>query len=178
MPVSRLSKVLRSLALAFAVSASPVLLGCALGEPDTRELHPVEVSRVALDAATGAPVVILRESDGLQRELPIWIGVYEARSIALGLEGVPVPRPNSHDLMHDMIEELGGKLQRIIVTELRDSVYYAVIELLVDGRRIEVDSRPSDAIAVALRFSAPLFVDERVLVQGSKDDDENPRKDV
>ena len=176
MPLRRLSRALRSLVLAFV--ASGLVVSCVFTEPDTRELRPVEVSQVALDATTGAPVVILRESDGLQRELPIWIGVYEARSIALGLEAVPVPRPNPHDLMHDMIEELGGKLQRVIVTELRDSVYYAVMELLVDGRTIEVDSRPSDAIAVALRFSAPIFVDERVLVQGSKDDDENPRKDV
>jgi bifunctional DNase/RNase len=172
MPVCPLPEARRVLAV------SVLLAGCLLGESDTRDLRPVDVSRVALDPATRAPVVILRESDGLQRELPIWIGVYEARSIALGLEGVEVPRPNPHDLMHDMIEELGGELQRVIVTELRDSIYYAVMELLVDGRKIEVDARPSDAIAVALRFSAPIFVDERVLVQGSKHDEENPRKDV
>jgi bifunctional DNase/RNase len=150
---------------------------CILAEPDP-DLRSVEVARVAVDSETGAPVVILRERDGLHRQLPIWIGIYEARSIALGLEGVAVPRPNPHDLMHDMIETLGGELQRVVVTELRDSVYYAVIHLVVDGRSVQIDARPSDAIAVALRFAAPLFVDESVLNRGSKAEDDTPRQDV
>ncbi len=152
--------------------------GCLLAEPDDRDLRAVEVARVAVDRETGAPVVILRERDGLQRRLPIWIGVYEARSIALGLEGISVPRPNPHDLIHDMIESLGGDLQRVVITELRDSVYYAVIDVLVDGRRVQIDARPSDAIAVALRFAAPLYVDESVLERGSELDDDASRQDA
>lgn len=154
-------------------------LACVLGEPPARDLRAAEVVRVAVDPDTGAPVVILREVDGLRRQLPIWIGVYEARSIALGLEGVTVPRPNPHDLMHDMIQELGGELQRVVVTDLRESVYYAVIDVIVDGRVVRVDARPSDAIAVALRFSAPLYIDEALLDRGEMDDDEeSPRTDV
>ena len=152
--------------------------GCLLGEPDDRDLRVVEVARVAVDRETGTPVVILRERDGLQRRLPIWIGIYEARSIALGLEGITVPRPNPHDLIHDMIESLGGDLQRVVITELRDSVYYAVIDVLVDGRSIEIDARPSDAIAVALRFAAPLYVEESVLERGSELHGDASRQDA
>jgi bifunctional DNase/RNase len=152
--------------------------GCLLGEPDDRDLQAVEVARVTVDRETGAPVVILRERDGLQRRLPIWIGIYEARSIALGLDGITVPRPNPHDLIHDMIESLGGDLQRVVITELRGSVYYAVIDVLVDGRSVQIDARPSDAIAVALRFAAPLYVDESVLERGSELDGDDSRQDA
>ncbi len=174
MPVNARSPVLLLLLAAWLGLAS----GCLLGEPDDRDLRAVEVARVAVDRETGAPVVILRERDGLQRRLPIWIGIYEARSIALGLEGITVPRPNPHDLIHDMIESLGGDLQRVVITELRDSVYYAVIDLLVDGRRLQIDARPSDAIAVALRFAAPLYVEESVLERGSELDDDASRQDA
>lgn len=152
--------------------------GCLLSEPDDRDLQAVEVARVTVDRETGAPVVILRERDGLQRRLPIWIGIYEARSIALGLDGITVPRPNPHDLIHDMIESLGGDLQRVVITELRGSVYYAVIDVLVDGRSVQIDARPSDAIAVALRFAAPLYVDESVLERGSELDGDDSRQDA
>ena len=174
MPVNPRSPVLLLLLVAWLGLAT----GCLLGEPDDRDLRAVEVARVAVDRETGAPVVILRERDGLQRRLPIWIGIYEARSIALGLEGITVPRPNPHDLIHDMIESLGGDLQRVVITELRDSVYYAVIDLLVDGRRLQIDARPSDAIAVALRFAAPLYVEESVLERGSELDDDASRQDA
>lgn len=151
---------------------------CVLGESDDAHLRVVEVARVAVDAESGAPVVILRERGGLNRELPIWIGLYEARSIALGLEGIDVPRPNPHDLIHDMIESLGGDLQHVVVTDLRGSIYYAELSLMVDGRRVQVDARPSDAIAIALRFAAPLYVEESVLLRGSEGDDDTPRQDV
>ena len=174
MPVNARSPVLLLLLAAWLGLAT----GCLLGEPDDRDLRAVEVARVAVDRETGSPVVILRERDGLQRRLPIWIGIYEARSIALGLEGISVPRPNPHDLIHDMIESLGGDLQRVVITELRDSVYYAVIDVLVDGRRVQLDARPSDAIAVALRFAAPLYVDESVLERGAELDDDASRQDA
>ncbi len=165
-------------ALLAVLASVQLALACVLSEPAARERRAAEVVRVAVDPGSGAPVVILREINGLRRQLPIWIGVYEARSIALGLKGVTVPRPNPHDLIHDMIRELGGKLERVVVTELRDSVYYAVIDVLVDGRVVQLDARPSDAIAVALRFSAPLYIDEAVLDRGAGEDEDNPRTDV
>ena len=174
MPVQARIPLLLSLLAAGLVLAT----GCLLSETDDRDLQAVEVVRVAVDRETGAPVVILRERDGLQRRLPIWIGIYEARSIALGLDGITVPRPNPHDLIHDMIESLGGDLQRVVITELRGSVYYAVIDVLVDGRSVQIDARPSDAIAVALRFAAPLYVDESVLERGSELDGDDSRQDA
>jgi len=108
---------------------------------------------------TGSPVVILEETGG-GRALPIWIGAAEARSIASEIERQRPPRPNSHDLTKRLIEGLDGAIERVVVTELRDGTYYALIRLSARGQRIEIDARPSDAIALALRFDAPLLVRE------------------
>jgi bifunctional DNase/RNase len=120
---------------------------------------PVDVASVAFDPRAQSPVLILAESRG-ERRLPIWIGVAEARSIAQRLDDVPVPRPNTHDLARRLVEGLDGEVQRVTVTELRDGTYYAVIALRRDGRDVQIDSRPSDAIALALRVAAPVFVRE------------------
>ena len=118
---------------------------------------PVRVEGLALDGAADSPVVILVEADG-ERRLPIWIGLPEAHSIAAHLDERTPPRPNSHDLAKRLIENLDGEVRRIVVTELRDGVYYARIDLEHDGRTVAVDARPSDAIAIGLRLGAPLFV--------------------
>jgi bifunctional DNase/RNase len=118
----------------------------------------VEVSSIAVDPS-GSPVVLLAEQDG-ERSLPIWIGVAEAHSIAAEIEHRRAPRPNTHDLAKRLIDDLEGALERVVVTELREGTYFAVIHLSARGRRIEVDARPSDAIALALRCGAPLFVRE------------------
>lgn len=120
----------------------------------------VESIRVSL--VTQHRVVILKEVDG-ERHLPIWIGSYEAEAIAMELQGVTASRPLPYDLMRSIIDDLGGVVERISVTDLSDDVFYARIILRHDGREIEVDSRPSDAIALAVRARVPILVDEAVM---------------
>jgi bifunctional DNase/RNase len=120
----------------------------------------VESIRVSL--VTQHRVVILKEVDG-ERHLPIWIGSYEAEAIAMELQGVTASRPLPYDLMRNMIDDLGGVVERISVTDLSDDVFYARIILRQNGREVEVDSRPSDAIALAVRARVPIMVDESVM---------------
>ena len=121
----------------------------------------VDVASVAFDPHAQSPVLILTERQGTRR-LPIWIGVAEARSIAQRLDDVSLPRPNTHDLARRLVEGLDGVVQRVTVTDLRDGTYYAVIALQRHGRDVEIDARPSDAIALALRAAAPVFVREKL----------------
>ncbi|MCL4459586.1 MAG: bifunctional nuclease family protein [Chloroflexi bacterium] len=120
----------------------------------------VESVRVSLQ--TYQRVVVLKEK-AAERYLPIWIGNNEADAIVLRLQNVPVPRPQTHDLLKSVILQLGAKVTRIVVNDLADDVFYARILMDLDGRHIEVDSRPSDAIALAVRVQAPIFVEESVL---------------
>ncbi len=107
-------------------------------------------------------VVILKERD-TERRLPIWIGPAEADAIAVKLQDVSIPRPLTHDLLHDVIGCLGATVDSIVITELRNDTFYAKIILNVDGEQIEVDSRPSDALALAVRTQSPIYVEEGVL---------------
>ena len=107
-------------------------------------------------------VVILKEKDG-ERYLPIWIGPAEADSIAIKLQDVQVPRPMTHDLLCSAIQALGATVNSILVNELRNDTFYARIFIVVDGRDLEIDSRPSDAIALAVRVEVPIYADEAVL---------------
>lgn len=120
----------------------------------------VESIRVSL--VTQHRVVILKEVDG-ERHLPIWIGSYEAEAIAMELQGVTASRPLPYDLMRSLIDRLGGVVDRVTVTELTDDVFYARIILRQDGREVEIDSRPSDAIALAVRAQVSILVDESVM---------------
>lgn len=120
----------------------------------------VESIRVSL--VTQHRVVILKEVNG-DRHLPIWIGSYEAEAIAMELQGVTASRPLPYDLMRTIIDGLGGSVERITVTDLAEDVYYARIILNQNGREVEVDSRPSDAIALAVRARVPILVDEAVM---------------
>lgn len=120
----------------------------------------VESIRVSL--VTNQRVVILKELEG-ERYLPIWIGHFEAEAIAMELQGVEAARPLPYDIMKKMIGDLGGRVRRILVTGLRDDVFYATIVIEAAGRQVEIDSRPSDAIALAVRTKVPIFVDETVL---------------
>ena len=117
---------------------------------------------VQVELPTNQPIVLLKESEG-DRFLPIWIGNAEASAIALAMRGVPAPRPMTHDLMRDLLQALRVGVQRIEVTELRDQTYYAVIHLQSDGSSYQVSSRPSDAIALAVRMKVPIFAAEEVL---------------
>jgi len=124
----------------------------------------VTVDGLALDATTGSPVVRLVERGKTGRELPIWIGPFEAQAIAIEMQGVPPPRPLTHDLMKQLIERLGGRLIRVEITDLRDATYFATLHIEgPGGRDLPVDARPSDAIALALRTRAPIFVEDTVI---------------
>jgi hypothetical protein len=123
----------------------------------------VRLRAVRVDLQSNTPVLLLQESEGLGRTLPIFIGAPEATAIAFALQGMDTPRPMTHDLIRDLLEALGADVVRVVVTELRASTYYAEIVLLQDGNEVPVSSRPSDAVAVAVRTGAPLFVSDELM---------------
>jgi hypothetical protein len=142
------------------------LLGLAcMPRISDQTLCEVHVEGVRLDPATDSPVLKLVEDGVGGRGLRIWIGEFEAQSIAQALGGEPVIRPNSHDLLKNLLERLGGRVLRALVTELREGTFYAVIEVELHGRSLLIDARPSDAIAIALRTGAPVLVSESLLVR-------------
>ena len=126
----------------------------------------MELTGVRVELPTNQPIVLLRERDG-ERYLPIWIGASEAAAIALSLQGVVTPRPMTHDLLKTILEDLSVDVQRIVVTELRDATFFATIQLQRQGEDHEVSSRPSDAIALAVRMAVPIFANEDVLNEAS-----------
>ncbi len=126
----------------------------------------VKVERVTLDTSNNRFVVILRDELN-DRWLPIVVGPAEAQAIAFELESVIPPRPMTHDLMKNLIVSLDAKIVKVVVSDLKDNTYYAVIDLKQNGTENEIDARPSDAIALALRAEAPIFVDEKVMENAS-----------
>ncbi len=136
----------------------------------------VRLTAVRVDLQSNTPVVLLEEKLGSRRSLPIFIGAPEATAIAFALQGVDVPRPMTHDLMKELVESLGAQVLRVVVTEVRDSTYFAEIHLQQGDRRVEMSSRPSDAIALAARTQAPLFVADELMESAGivlDGDDEN-----
>lgn len=125
-------------------------------------MKSVKINTLMLIPQIGQYVIIL-ESVEDQRLIPIWIGASEGSSIALKLQGAELPRPITHDLMVNMLNLFNVKLSKIIITDLKDNTYFAVIECDYEGKHFEIDSRPSDAIAIAVRTSTPIFIDEKVL---------------
>jgi len=119
---------------------------------------------VRVELPSNQPIVLLKEADG-DRYLPIWIGAVEATAIAFALQGIETPRPMTHDLLRDMLEETQVGVERILISELIDQTFYALIRMSSDGKTVEVSSRPSDAIALAVRVNAPIFAAEEVLDQ-------------
>src|SRR5437868_9764906 len=115
-----------------------------------------------MDPVSNMPIVILKDVGG-DTVLPIWVGVYEANAIALEIEKVATPRPMTHDLIKNVLTGLETKVHKVVVTELRDDTFFAVIWMEREGHIISVDSRPSDALAVAMRLDCPIFVDDEVL---------------
>ncbi len=122
----------------------------------------MKIRGLMMDPTANTPIVILKDvvSD---RMLPIWVGAYEANAIALEIEKTAPLRPMTHDLLRNLITQLGAVVERIVVTDLIDNTFYAVIEMTMDGKRVLLDSRPSDAIALALRVDCPIFVNEEVI---------------
>jgi bifunctional DNase/RNase len=122
----------------------------------------MKIRGLMMDPVTNMPIVILKDSGG-DAVLPIWVGIYEANAIALEIEKVSTPRPMTHDLIKNVLTGLDAQVKKVVVTELRDDTFFAVIWLEREGRIISVDSRPSDALAVALRLDCPIYVDDEVL---------------
>jgi bifunctional DNase/RNase len=132
----------------------------------------VEMELVSVEAPerpTRTPVVILRETGGQRRVLPIFIGTPEAQAIALSMQNIETPRPMTHDLMKNLLDEVGARVERITVTALRDGTFYAEIALTAQGEVRTVSSRPSDAIALAVRTGSPIFAEEGVLDEAGQD---------
>jgi bifunctional DNase/RNase len=123
----------------------------------------MHLAGVRVELPTNNPILLLREADGERRVLPIWIGPPEATAIAFALEGVVTERPMTHDLMRDVLTELGVHVDRIVITELRGGTFFAEIQMTVGERQHSVSSRPSDAVALAARLGTPIFADEAVL---------------
>jgi len=123
----------------------------------------VEVESLGLDPRSNAPVVLLRERDGAERVLPIWIGPGEASAIAMHLAELSFSRPLTHDLMASVVRALHGRLERVVISRVKDSTYFAELVLHQDDETVAMDARPSDAIALALRLRAPILVSEAIL---------------
>src|SRR5436190_18411057 len=122
----------------------------------------MKVRGLALDPVSNMPIIILRDEEE-KRSLPIWIGIYEANAIALELEKIETPRPMTHDLIKNILETIEARVLKVMVTDLKENTFYAVLHLQVGGTEHTVDSRPSDAIALAMRVGAPIYVDEEVV---------------
>lgn len=126
----------------------------------------MSVGGLTLDPVTKTPIVILKDMDN-KLNLPIWIGLLEATAMATELEGIKMARPMTHDLLNSILTEMGGSVKSIEITELKENTYYALIYLSIAGRELAIDSRPSDAIALALRTKSPIYVAKAVLEASS-----------
>ena len=124
-----------------------------------KEMHVIGIT---IDPVTQSPIVILRDKENLNT-LPIWIGMLEANAIAAGLEHLKLPRPMTHDLFKNLLDQIGVKLLRVEVTDIRDNTYFAALHMEVAGNSVVIDSRPSDAIAIAIRMEVPIMVRDAVI---------------
>jgi bifunctional DNase/RNase len=122
----------------------------------------MKIRGLMMDPVTNMPIVILKDINGAA-VLPIWVGIYEANAIALEIEKVSTPRPMTHDLLKNLLLGLEARVHKVVVNDLRDDTFYALIWLEADGQVISIDSRPSDALALALRVDCPIFVEDDVL---------------
>jgi len=122
----------------------------------------MKIRALMMDPVTNSPIVVLKDVSG-EGVLPIWVGIYEANAIALEIEKITTPRPMTHDLIKNVLTGLEASVRKVVVSELRDDTFFAVIWMERDGQVISIDSRPSDALALALRLDCPIFVEEQVL---------------
>jgi len=139
----------------------------------------MQVGGLGFDPRNLSPLVLLRDQEELNF-LPIWIGVFEAAAIAMELQDAKPPRPMTHDLLKEVISKLGGEIQRVVVNDVKEGTFYAVIEIQKDKKVIKLDTRPSDAIALAVRTHCPIFVTEGVMMQAklvnAEKDEEETKK--
>ena len=127
----------------------------------------MKIKGLMIDPITSMPIIILRDTRG-EAVMPIWVGIFEANAIALELEKIATPRPMTHDLIKNVLETLDVQVMKVVVTDLKEYTFYAVLHLKLGGAEYTVDSRPSDAIALALRVAAPIYVDEEVFPKAGK----------
>jgi len=136
----------------------------------------MEIKGLLMDPVSNMPVVILRDTEK-GHFLPIWVGIFEANAIALQLENITTPRPMTHDLLRNVIHDLKASVQKIVVCDLQENTFYALIYLALNGDTLAIDARPSDAIALALRTRAPIMVDEKVIDHAKTVDLSNEKQD-
>ena len=136
----------------------------------------MNIKGLMVDPVTNMPIVILRDKDG-QKVLPIWVGIFEANAIALQIENISTPRPMTHDLLRNVIQDLKASVEKVVVCDLQDNTFYALIYLGLHGDTLAIDARPSDAIALALRTRAPIFVEETVIDNAKTVDFSNEKTD-
>ncbi|HET6373101.1 MAG TPA: bifunctional nuclease family protein [Candidatus Polarisedimenticolia bacterium] len=129
----------------------------------------MKIKGLMIDPINQMPIIILKEPNG-DAVLPIWVGLFEANAIALQMEKVATPRPMTHDLLKNMMSQLKAEIVKIVITDLKENTFYAVIHLSHQGGTVSVDSRPSDAIALALRAGAPIFVEQDVITRAKNTD--------
>jgi uncharacterized protein len=140
-------------------------------------MRQMKVDKLGIDLLTHDPVVILKDLEG-RRYLPILIGPFEATAIALALEGTPVPRPLSHDLMRAMLESLQARLEHIVIHDIKDSTFFAKLIVRTNGDTQEIDARPSDGIALALRMQAPIFVSDKIVLEETVPDKKTEQEEM
>ncbi len=129
----------------------------------------VTIKGLMIDPISNLPIVILKDPKS-ERVLPIWVGIFEANAIALQIEKISTPRPMTHDLVRNILESLHANVEKVVITDLEESTFYALIHVRFKDVTLHVDSRPSDAIAIALRTDAPIFVEDKVISQARKVD--------
>src|SRR2546430_15461813 len=122
----------------------------------------MSIKGLMVDPISNMPIVILRDKEG-SKTLPIWVGMFEANAIALQIENISTPRPMTHDLLRNVIHDLNASVEKIVVCDLQENTFYALIYLALNGGTVAIDARPSDAIALALRTRAPIFVEDTVI---------------
>lgn len=140
-------------------------------------LIEMNVKGLMVDPITSMPIVILKDSDG-EKVLPIWVGVFEANAIALQIENVQTPRPMTHDLLKNVIDDMQARVDQVVISDVTENTYYAVLHLTTPSGPAVVDARPSDAIALALRSRAPIMVDPKVLEQARSVDIASEKQDT
>lgn len=131
----------------------------------------MKIKGLMIDPVSNMPIIILKNPSG-KTVLPIWVGIFEANAIAMQLEEVVSPRPMTHDLLKNVIEGLAAHVEQVVITDLKDNTFFAAIHILRDGERFTIDARPSDAMALALRTSAPIFVERQVLDKSERSGEE------
>ena len=137
----------------------------------------MKIKGLMIDPVSNMPIIILKNRQG-DSVLPIWVGIFEANAIAMQLEKIVSPRPMTHDLLRNVLRQLDARVERVVITDLRDNTFFAAIHLERNGESLLVDARPSDAMALALRADAPIFVDEEVLHKSTSGEDSSDSEET